>query len=123
MTSEFDIHCSIASLLHANRHRGLWFSHFPAGEKRDPIIGAKLKRMGLKKGVADYMLFIKTEQGSRLCFLEVKAEAGRQSPEQKEFQLVCEFFGFPYAIVRSVTEADRILRSWGAFRRTEARAA
>ncbi len=38
-------------------HQPWLFTHFPAGEYRPVKVGAKLKKMGLKRGVPDYLIF------------------------------------------------------------------
>jgi hypothetical protein len=37
--------------------KGWLYTHFPAGEYRPKRTGAKLKRMGLKRGVPDFLIF------------------------------------------------------------------
>ena len=44
---------AVASLLDAS---GLWWFHPANGEHRNPITGAKLKRMGVKAGMPDIMI-------------------------------------------------------------------
>jgi hypothetical protein len=48
----------------------------------------------------------------------VKAPDGRQSDAQKAFQARCAIVGVHYRVVRSLSEAEEILRSWGALRGT-----
>jgi len=73
----------------------------PNGGARSPITGAILKAEGVMRGVAD--LFVMCNGG---IFVEVKTEAGRQSPEQKHFQSLCAERGFAYFVCRSVTDYD-----------------
>lgn len=51
---EDDLQVAVAQYLDL---RGWLWTHFPAGEKRHPRVGAKLKRMGLKRGVPDCLIF------------------------------------------------------------------
>jgi hypothetical protein len=69
----------IVDLLRVAAHPRLIWYHVPNGEERSERVGAKLKRMGLVRGVADLALVL---PGGRAAFLEVKARGGRQSPEQ-----------------------------------------
>jgi hypothetical protein len=45
------------------------YSHFPAGERRDVVTGARLKRFGLKKGWPDFLLI---SPAGQLHCLELK---------------------------------------------------
>jgi hypothetical protein len=62
------------------------------------ITGARIKRMGGKKGIADLLLI----HGGKVIFVEVKTPTGRLTPEQREFQKVCQINGQPYFIARSL---------------------
>ena len=59
------------------------------------------------KGESDLTLFTKTGQ---TIFIEIKTPSGRQSAEQKHFQKVVESYGFRYIILRSVEDAERLIR-------------
>ena len=70
---------------------------------------ARLKKMGLRSGVAD-LVFIKD---SRAYFLEMKKPGGKQSENQKAFQLDAVRVGACYAIADSFDLAVKILQGWG----------
>ena len=70
---------------------------------------ARLKRMGLRSGVAD-LIFVKE---GRVFFLEMKQPKGRQSEHQREFEADCAEHGAPYAVAYSFDEAIAILTAWG----------
>jgi len=76
----------------------------PNGGSRNKLEAINLKRQGVKPGVADVLLLIPKGGFASLC-LEFKTKAGKQSPEQKEFQKQAEKCGSKYVIVRSVKEA------------------
>jgi hypothetical protein len=114
-TPEQPIHEGIVQLLKFCA-RVPW-RHVPNGEARSPRTGAKLKRMGVQAGVADFHL---TLPGGITGWLEVKASNGRQSSDQKAFQAAEEAAGARYAIVRSIDEARTVLASWGALKGREA---
>lgn len=145
-STEEDIHTAVIDLLRWKADpRTIWF-HPPNGlpvlgiepraSRRKPLllqspavrrrtiianaIIAKFKRLGMRPGVADICL---TLPGGRSAYLEIKSEKGRQSPEQKAFELHCEMNGAPYAVARSAVEAHRILTSWGALEERVRRAA
>lgn len=90
---------------------GLIWYH-PANEgKRSPRTGARLKRLGMRPGVADMAIVL---PGGRACFLELKSAEGDVSDEQIQFRADCERNGAPYGIARTPEQADAILRQWGA---------
>jgi hypothetical protein len=111
--SENAIHCAIAELLQAKGQLSLIWFHPANGEERPARVGAKLKRMGVRPGVADFAL---TLPDGRSAFLEVKSDRGAPSPDQHAFRADCERIGAPYAIVRSSEEAEAALWAWGALR-------
>jgi hypothetical protein len=69
---------------------------------------AKLKRMGLRPGVADIVIIRK----GRVYFLELKTPDGVQSDRQSAFQADCFYVGAEYAIARSFEEAQEIVKGW-----------
>jgi hypothetical protein len=70
---------------------------------------ARLKKMGLRPGVAD-LVFVKD---GRAYFLEMKKPGGKQSDDQTDFQLDAARVGAQYAVAYSFEEAVKILQSWG----------
>jgi hypothetical protein len=73
--------------------------------------GARLKRLGAKRGVADIFIMI----ASKAChglYIEFKSDIGKQSPEQKYFQETCELSGYKYGIAKSLEEAMDIVNSY-----------
>lgn len=83
----------------------------PNGGSRNKIEAANLKRQGVKSGVADAILLIPKKGFASLC-IEFKTKTGRQSDEQKEFQMQAEKCGSKYVIVRSVKEAIEKVREY-----------
>ena len=69
---------------------------------------ARLKKMGLRSGVAD-LVFIKD---SRAYFLEMKKPGGKWSEKQQLFAGDCYLVGAPYAVAWSFEEAVKILQGW-----------
>ena len=92
----------------------VWF-HVPNGEARSKVTGARLKALGVRPGVADFAM---TLPGGRSAYLELKAPAGRPSPEQRVFRSDAEAAGALYAIARTPEEVESILAGWGALRRS-----
>jgi hypothetical protein len=108
---ERDLHLYAAQTLRLFGKRDLiWFHPVNEGA-RSARTGAFLKKMGMKPGVPDFALVL---PGGRAAFLELKQRKGRQSVEQKAFQLSCEQTGVPYRVARSPEEVSSILTEWGA---------
>lgn len=59
------------------------------------------------RGESDLTLFTKTGQ---TIFIEIKTPTGRQSAEQRHFQKVVEGYGFRYIIMRSIDDAQKLIR-------------
>jgi hypothetical protein len=111
---EFRLSCVVADWLAlALPCNSLW-SHLPFGENRDAVTGARLKRMGTARGWPDYLIFTRNDKHEAVSFaLELKAEKGRQSPEQKAFQSAFEDMGHVYAVCRSLADVEAVLRLYG----------
>jgi len=83
---------------------------------RNIKVAAKLKREGVKAGVAD--LFIALSNGIyNGLFIEVKVGKNRQQPNQKIFEQKVKENGFQYKIVRSIDEMVAVIKEY----RTESR--
>ena len=63
-------------------------------------------RIGIP-GEPDLTLFTKTGQ---TIFIEITTPTGRQSAEQRHFQKVVESYGFRYLIMRSMEDAQKLIR-------------
>lgn len=113
---EINLHKYVVQLLRMNAATGLVWAHVPNGEARSPATGAKLKAMGVRPGYADFALVI--PGAGRSAFLELKSDKGRTSKEQRAFREDVEAAGALYAIARTPEEAQDILGSWGALRRS-----
>ncbi len=91
--------------------------HCPNGENRSDKTGALLKRMGVRRGVADW-LFV--HEGALYC-IEVKVEADPvrgiertyPRPEQKDFERDIVAAGGFYAVCRSIADTRELLDHWG----------
>lgn len=86
------------------QYRGLLF-HVPNGGLRSGREAKKLKSMGVVPGVADLLLMFR---GATYC-IELKTLTGTQSPNQKKWQALVESHGFDYYIVRTLSEAQKLI--------------
>ena len=88
-----------------------WF-HCPNGGKRSAATGARLKTMGVKRGVSDILILVR----GRLHAIELKVGKNQTSDKQDEFlDAVSENDG-QTAVCRSLDEVKGTLRAWGLVR-------
>jgi hypothetical protein len=85
--------------------------HVPNERRGSAGTGMHFKRMGVRPGVADYLVF----NGVRDVAIELKDEDGKQSDTQKEFQRHWEKIGKTYFIVRTLQEFQAIVHAAAMF--------
>jgi hypothetical protein len=110
---EFETHVSIADALRLAVVPGWLWTHFPAGEKRDMRTAARLKRMGLNRGFADFLLI---DPEGLHHWLELKRGKAPLTSDQEAFGEAMRARRVPYAVVRSFEEAVDQLHEWQALR-------
>ena len=78
---EHHFHVQVADLLTALDGRGgrFFWTTFPAGERRSAMAGARWKRIGVKTGMPDIMIWTK----GKCIGLELKAKGGQISAAQR----------------------------------------
>ena len=106
---EFKLACTVAGYL-AAAAPDLMVTHFPAGEARTAITGARLQRMGLKPGWPDYIAVL---PGGRMLGLELKADKGRLSKAQEGVQEAFATLGAAYHVIRSLDDLRAVLALHG----------
>lgn len=79
----------------------------PNGGKRNAVEAAKLKQMGVRAGFPDLILLIQNIHHPFMG-IELKAEKGRQSEHQKDYQNEFERIGAKYVVVRSLDEFIKV---------------
>ena len=110
--SEHDLQSALVAYL--EQFPGIYVFAIPNAGFRTLRMGARMKREGMRAGMADLGVMM---PAGRIGWLELKRpKAGRQSVQQKAFQQRCLRLGHPYAIIRTMDEAKRILRLWGALK-------
>lgn len=121
---EFRTSCAFADLLRRSASPEWFWCHYPAGEERTARVdadgrrfspaGARLKRMGLKTGVADYLFASPT---GRLHALELKRrDGGDLSNDQEKFRDWCRAHNVPWRVARSFDQAVAIVTEWGVLK-------
>jgi hypothetical protein len=103
-------HIALADELRHTAAAGWWWSHIPSGELRTKETGALLKRMGLKPGMADFLL---VDIVGRHYWLELKRGPNPLSDDQEEFARQMRRRSVPYAVARDYDAAVRQLQAWG----------
>lgn len=109
---EFAVHCMVADVLRLSAAPGwLWF-HPANGEYRDKATAGRLKRMGVRPGVSDFILI--APPAGRVHALELKRRGEMPSEAQKAFlALVCGAGG-QAGTADTFEGALTILKGWGA---------
>lgn len=109
--AESNAQCSIVSFLRASLPPSYRIISIPNGRfKADPATIARLKREGLTPGVHDLLLL---QNNGTFASIEVKAAAGKLSPEQVEWSDWLAAGGASQAVVRSLAEAEEAIRGFG----------
>jgi hypothetical protein len=104
-------HILVADLLRHTSRPGWWWSHIPSGEYRTPETGALLSRMGLRRGMADFLLISPTGVHH---WLELKRGNAPLTDEQHLFMNGLFARGVPHYVARSYDDAVHQLKLWGA---------
>jgi len=107
------IHAAIVEFLRMAGHPKLLWWHVPNGAMVKPSARMYFARLGSLSGMADLNLVLPDKS---VAFMEVKQEGGRLSEAQQAFQAKCALLGLKYQIVRSIPDAEEVLRDWGALR-------
>ena len=111
---EFATHCMVADTLKLSIMPGwLWF-HVPNGEYRSDRTAARLKRMGVRPGVSDFLLI--APPTGLVHALEIKRRGEKPSHLQKAFLGAVEAAGGMASYADTFDGAMAVLMGWGAVR-------
>jgi hypothetical protein len=111
--SEHQLQAALCEYLDIALRPELAYRAIPNGGLRHIRVAARLKAEGVRKGSPD--LFVMLPAG-RVGWIEMKTPKGRQSPEQKGFEAICNRLGHLYAVAHSLDEAIEFLRAIGALK-------
>lgn len=90
--------------LHVARYPALvWMMHCPSGGKRPKGEAGKLKAMGAKRGVSDWICPFPSQAAAGLA-IELKAPKGKTTPEQEAFLSHAAQHGWVCAVCYSLDE-------------------
>jgi hypothetical protein len=86
--------------------KGLIFA-VPNGGTRNIIEAKKLKATGTMPGVSDLIVVL----DSKVLFIELKTDTGKQSDKQKEFQEIVTNLNHEYILIRNEEEFKNAILS------------
>jgi hypothetical protein len=110
---EFSLHCMVADVLRRWLVDGWIWTHFPAGEARSAITGARLKRMGLNRGWPDFQFF---HRDGACAFLELKRKGASLNEHQEAIAACLTLAAHRYNCVDNFDDAIVTLKNWGVLR-------
>lgn len=113
-SKEFNLHVMVADILARWGTTGWRWTHLPFGENRNPVTGARLKRMGTQRGWPDFILC--SPYPPKAHFLELKRQGGELSDEQRKLMLWFKANGYEYEVASNFKVALDTLKMWGAVR-------
>ena len=116
--AERRLHIAIADYLTVALPPDVVWTHFPAGEKRTPKTGALLKRMGLKKGIPDFLIW----WHGKSYAIEVKAPGGEVKVAQLRMINRLRAAGVDVCIAYRFDAVESFLRAIGVPLRARAAA-
>lgn len=110
--SEDSIHKAVADHLRHRGAAGLVWWHSPNDAKRSFATAARLKKMGMRAGVADIIAI----HNGKAFALELKSDNGRATIAQLEFLSDFEQAGGYSCLCHGLDAAIRTLETWGLLR-------
>lgn len=114
--SEDDIHRDCADWVFANEDAYpilVWLMHVPNGGLRSRGEAGKLKAMGVRKGVSDWILPFPSPSGRyKGLAIELKSEVGTVSDEQEDFLHEASRNGWLIAVARSRDLFISTVKQW-----------
>jgi hypothetical protein len=109
---EQQIHRAVVQHLRQRSVPGVVFIHVPNGGKRKPIEAAIFKGLGVRAGTSDLLLW----HNRKSFALELKAEGGRATEDQRQFLADMEKAGAFTCLAEGLDPALAALEKWGLLR-------
>lgn len=106
---EFLLHVTFVDMIKRSLMPGWHYTHLPFGEHRDPITGARLKRMGTQPGWPD---FIFVGPSRSVFWLELKRKGGVLSESQELVRDILLECGFAYLCTDDLSKAIEVMRNY-----------
>lgn len=103
-------HIAVADTLRVACRPGWIWSHIANGEHRTAQTGALLARMGVRRGLFDFVFLGPAGQH---CWLELKRGNAPLTEGQKAFAEHLRACGVPHHVARSYDDAIAQLKTWG----------
>lgn len=105
--SEHDSQAALFGMV-AYDPRFRWLFAVPNGGARNPVVGARMKREGTKRGIWD-VAFLEPRGGYHGLWIEMKHGRNKLTPEQAEFGEYVRAQGYATAVCYSADDAYRAL--------------
>jgi len=103
---EHELQIQIVQVLQLVLRQNVVCFHCPNGELRNKAAAAKLRAMGVKRGVSDLAFFwADPAKRFRALFLEIKRPGGKLTTEQAAFGLMMRTLGADFDVAYSIDEA------------------
>ncbi|MEE9458244.1 MAG: hypothetical protein V3V84_00610 [Candidatus Bathyarchaeia archaeon] len=102
--TEYQLHVSFHQWCRYNWTIGKYIFAIEHGELRNPAVGAKLKKKGVRSGMADFMLILPNNFYNNL-WIEFKVGKNVQTESQKIFQQLVDETKGKYVICRDLESA------------------
>ena len=106
---EQDLQVSVAQLLDSIPIFKDKWCHVPNGGARDAKEGARLKKMGVKKGVPDILIFKMTKNFYLGFALELKSKTGKITADQEAWLLSFKAEGWATEVCDNIDDVMRII--------------
>lgn len=112
---EYKLHIATADLFRAILPPEVLWLHVPNGGGRGVVTAAHLQRMGLRPGVADFLIAWRRHDADigdveETLWIELKSKRGQTSPEQKRFEGIVTRIGHGYVVAKSLDEVETLLK-------------
>jgi hypothetical protein len=109
---EYHEHCIVAAWLDANK---VFYCHPANGEWRHPATARRLKRMGVKAGCPDFLIFKPPPNAPDKVgtAIELKALDGTLSETQRQFLATLNIYRWSFAVCFGARQAIEYLERQG----------